>query len=134
MELTEEDPRTGQKRKYKAPIFVRYERILNLQNLLKPEKWRAYKEELFGTDTEVFTPEHFNELEIVKSLGIDFRAWERSYSIDLKARLIAKVQLSTLVEIVRRHDSLQREKLKKKEEESRQKQQAALKKSPKRKR
>lgn len=100
------------------PIFVRYERILNLRNLLKPDQWRTYKEELFGTDTEIFAPEHYNELEIVKSLGIDFRLWEEEYDIDLKARLIAKVQISSVVELVRRHDTLQRDKQRKREQEA----------------
>jgi hypothetical protein len=110
VEITEEDPRTGHKRKVKVPIFVRYQRILAIENQVKPDVWRKYKEELFGTDTEVFAAEHYTEIDIIQRLGVDYRVWEDEYDIDLKARLIAKVQLSAIVDIVRRHDQLQRDK------------------------
>jgi hypothetical protein len=108
--VTEDDPDTGRKRRYKAPIFLRYQRILDIEKLVKPEVWRAYKEELFGTDTEVFSLDYFNELDVVKHLGIDFLAWETEYDNNLKARLIAKCQLQNVVDLVRRHDQLQRDK------------------------
>lgn len=134
VEISEDDPRTGKKRKIKVPITIRYERILNLEKLYPPSKWAAYKEELFGTGTDVFSPEHFNELEIISRLkGVDYQKWEEEYSIDLQARLIAKVQLTTLVDLVRRHDQLQKDKQKKMEQEllAKQKQKTA-KRSPRR--
>lgn len=107
------------------PIFVRYQRILDLENKLKPEMWTKYKDELFGTDTEVFAPERYNEFDIVQRLRIDPRRWMTVYELDIKAQLIAKVQLSTVVDIVRRHDQLQKEKEKKRQDEANRKQQAA---------
>lgn len=85
--------------------------------MMPQEKWDKYKEELFGTNTEVFSAEVYDELQIVKGLRVDFARWE-SYDIDLQAKLIAQTQLSNIVEIVRRHDQIQAENTKKMEQKA----------------
>lgn len=103
--ISETDPRTSRKRYIQVPIFVRYQRILDLEKQMPREKWDKHKEQLFGTSTEVFSVDSYDEIEIIKRLRVDFARWE-GYDIDLQAKLIAQSQLATLVELVRRHDQI----------------------------
>jgi hypothetical protein len=109
--VSESDPLTGAKRKFKVSILVRWEK---LQKLLSgtDERVRRYKEELFGSAVVEEFPDEYNELNVIKKAGswVDFYKF-KELPIHLRAKLMAHTYLESIVEILQRHDSLQKQKI-----------------------
>jgi hypothetical protein len=115
--ITETDPVNGSKFRRLVPIFIRYDRLMNLIENDSSDRMRRYKEKLFGTDTEVSTGDKYNLFSMLKELQITIQEWEEM-TIHQQESTRAHYQLSGIVSLIRRHDELQRENLKKLEDKA----------------
>lgn len=97
----------------KVPIIVRYERVMAIFDR-DTDATRKYKKELLGSDMAMTAPDIYNELSMLRDLGIiaNYAAY-KTMPIHDRAKIIAQYQLSNMVSVVKRHDELQAEKNKK---------------------
>jgi hypothetical protein len=78
----------------------------------KSDAMVKYKEELLGSGTDFRSPDLYNEMELGKEVAGTYLLFLKQ-PIRMQAKLIAQHYLSNMVEIVKRHDRLQRQKLEK---------------------
>lgn len=100
----------------KVSVVERYERIMRIfEN--KSDAVQKYKEELLGSATEFDYSDTFNMIGLGKELVgsyMTFKAMmEDPREIRTIAKMIAQFQLKNMVEVVQRHDTLQRQKMEK---------------------
>lgn len=113
VEIREKPPNSTIAIPIMVPITVRYERVMALFER-DTTATRNYKKELLGSDMVITAPDQYNELSMLRSMGIiaNYRDY-KELPIHDKAKIIAQFQLSNMTDIVRRHDELQAEKNKK---------------------
>lgn len=92
-------------------MTVRYNRIMKLLENTS-DAMTKYKEELLGSSTEFRNPDLYNLMEIGKEVAGTYLDFVEQ-PIRMQAKLIAQHYLSNMVEIVKRHDMLQRQKMEK---------------------
>lgn len=73
---------------------------------------RKYKEELLGSSTEVDTPDEYTYIGLARDMGMSYTAFKSIPILD-RAKTIAQLYLSNMVDVIRRHDTLQRQKMEK---------------------
>ncbi len=100
-------------RKVLVPVQERYDRIMALfEN--KSDLISKYKEELIGSSTDMDYSDTYTLLGLGKELVGSYEEFrEMIYDpqrIQTAAKLIARHQLHNMVELVQRHDTLQRQK------------------------
>lgn len=99
-----------------VPVTERYDRILKLLEN-KSDAVQKYREELMGSSTEFDYSDTYAMIglgkDIVGSYEELYAMLGDPYRVRTAAKLIARHQLSNMVELVQRHDMLQRQKLEK---------------------
>ena len=109
--IRETIPGTTQQREVQVPISVRYNRIMkilegNSDAVLK------YKEELLGSTTDIDSPDTYTLISLAKSLNLTWTEF-KAIPVRDRAMMIAHHYLDSMIEVIRRHDSLQRQKMEK---------------------
>lgn len=78
----------------------------------RSEAVAKYKEELLGSSTEVDSPDLYNLINVAKQLNIPYPRFKK-IEIHDRAKMIAQHYLENMVDLIRRHDSLQKQKMEK---------------------
>lgn len=76
---------------------------------------KKHKEQLLGSDTEVFTGDQYDLLSMLKNLGWSLRQWE-AMTIHEQEKTRAHYQLDAMVQLIRRHDELVKENARRQQE------------------
>ena len=72
---------------------------------------QKYKEELFGSSTDVYPTDYYAILDMIKDRGLTLEQFE-AMNVENQAMTIAHYRLSGMIDVLRRHDELQKEKSK----------------------
>ena len=99
-----------------VPVSERYDRIMKLLDN-KSDAVQKYKEELIGSSTDMDYSDTYHMIGLGKELVDSYEEFLKMiydpYRIRIAAKLIARHQLHNMVELVQRHDTLQRQKMEK---------------------
>lgn len=97
-------------------VSERYDRIMKLLEN-KSDAVQKYKEELLGSATDFIYSDVYSLIGLGKELVGSYEAFQEMlvdpYRVRAAAKLIARHQLHNQVEVVQRHDMLQRQKMEK---------------------
>ncbi len=100
-------------RKIMVPVSERYDRIMKLLEN-QSDSVQKYKEELIGSSTDMDYSDTYSMIGIGKELAGSYEEFLAMiydpHRIRIAAKLIARNQLHNMVELVQRHDTLQRQK------------------------